>query len=244
MIQSAISQSINRIDTASMYGFGRAESLVGKTISHNRPQIILSTKFGLALEQQELYASTVERHAVILHWNVAPSSIGFIKACAEGRRRNFYNVRLAVWFGSVQHCTCTRLKQNDVGQAFWNRTIEDIDTISAAPLSCALITTVPLSLMELEDRSSHYGQWKIILHLGIAKWARVLLSTYHVGVSFKAQTFHQKGLLAAKILFPVSSTERRLFNIIAAEPAQSLLTYNRPSRPSCWGRLQSKTYYS
>ena len=144
MIQSAISQSINRIDTASMYGFGRAESLVGKTISHNRPQIILSTKFGLALEQQELYASTVERHAVILHWNVAPSSIGFIKACAEGRRRNFYNVRLAVWFGSVQHCTCTRLKQNDVGQAFWNRTIEDIDTISAAPLSCALITTVPL----------------------------------------------------------------------------------------------------
>ncbi len=46
-IQCAIDNGVNLIDTAPMYGFGQAETLVGRAIRGRRDRVILATKCGL-----------------------------------------------------------------------------------------------------------------------------------------------------------------------------------------------------
>jgi len=46
-IRAAIEHGINVVDTAPVYGFGRAEEIVGKAIAHARADVIIATKVGL-----------------------------------------------------------------------------------------------------------------------------------------------------------------------------------------------------
>jgi aryl-alcohol dehydrogenase-like predicted oxidoreductase len=46
-IRAAIEHGINVVDTAPVYGFGRAEEIVGKAIAHARSDVIIATKVGL-----------------------------------------------------------------------------------------------------------------------------------------------------------------------------------------------------
>ena len=46
-IHAAIDEGINLIDTAPAYGFGRAETVIGKAIRDRRDQVVLATKCGL-----------------------------------------------------------------------------------------------------------------------------------------------------------------------------------------------------
>lgn len=46
LIDEAIEQGINYLDTADLYDFGQNETLVGKAIKHRRHEIILATKVG------------------------------------------------------------------------------------------------------------------------------------------------------------------------------------------------------
>ncbi|MDF2613297.1 MAG: aldo/keto reductase [Clostridia bacterium] len=46
-IQEAISQGVNLIDTAPVYGFGHSEEVVGKAIKDRRSKVLISTKCGL-----------------------------------------------------------------------------------------------------------------------------------------------------------------------------------------------------
>ncbi|MDF2595719.1 MAG: aldo/keto reductase [Clostridia bacterium] len=52
-IQAAISQGVNLIDTAPVYGFGHSEEVVGKAIKDRRSQVLVSTKCGLRWTDQE-----------------------------------------------------------------------------------------------------------------------------------------------------------------------------------------------
>jgi len=55
-IRTAVDRGINFIDTAPVYGFGRAEEIVGKALRErgNRDQVILATKVGLAWNGSEI----------------------------------------------------------------------------------------------------------------------------------------------------------------------------------------------
>jgi aryl-alcohol dehydrogenase-like predicted oxidoreductase len=46
-IHAALHQGINLIDTAPVYGFGTSEEIVGRALSGNRSQAVISTKVGL-----------------------------------------------------------------------------------------------------------------------------------------------------------------------------------------------------
>jgi methylglyoxal reductase len=52
-IQAAISQGVNLIDTAPVYGFGHSEEVVGKAIKDRRSQVLVSTKCGLRWTDKE-----------------------------------------------------------------------------------------------------------------------------------------------------------------------------------------------
>jgi aryl-alcohol dehydrogenase-like predicted oxidoreductase len=54
-INAAVERGINLIDTAPVYGFGRAEEIVGKALalSRQRDQVILATKAGLEWNERE-----------------------------------------------------------------------------------------------------------------------------------------------------------------------------------------------
>jgi methylglyoxal reductase len=52
-IQAAISQGVNLIDTAPVYGFGHSEEVVGKAIKDRRSQVLISTKCGLRWTDQK-----------------------------------------------------------------------------------------------------------------------------------------------------------------------------------------------
>ncbi len=56
-IHEALGRGINLIDTAPAYGEGYSEELVGKVLKQygKRDQIVISTKFGLALEKNSAY---------------------------------------------------------------------------------------------------------------------------------------------------------------------------------------------
>lgn len=51
-IETAISNGINMIDTAPVYGNGHAEELVGRIIKNRRDKIIIATKCGLDIENR------------------------------------------------------------------------------------------------------------------------------------------------------------------------------------------------
>lgn len=52
-IQVSIDNGVNLIDTAPIYGFGRAEEVVGKAIHGRREKVLLATKAGLVWEGSE-----------------------------------------------------------------------------------------------------------------------------------------------------------------------------------------------
>ena len=47
LLETAIDHGISYFDTARMYGFGRAESILGKLTSRNRRRMIIATKAGI-----------------------------------------------------------------------------------------------------------------------------------------------------------------------------------------------------
>lgn len=53
-VKAAFDQGINLIDTAPIYGFGKAEEVVGKAIQGKRDQIILATKCGLIKKNSKI----------------------------------------------------------------------------------------------------------------------------------------------------------------------------------------------
>ena len=53
-IQRAIDLGVNFIDTAPIYGFGRAEEIIGKAIAGRREKVILATKCGLRWKAESL----------------------------------------------------------------------------------------------------------------------------------------------------------------------------------------------
>ncbi|MBI4707981.1 MAG: aldo/keto reductase, partial [Candidatus Omnitrophica bacterium] len=53
----AIDLGINLIDTAPIYGFGRAEEIVGKAIKGKRDKVIIATKCGLIKEDKDIKTS-------------------------------------------------------------------------------------------------------------------------------------------------------------------------------------------
>ncbi|VAX34968.1 hypothetical protein MNBD_UNCLBAC01-709 [hydrothermal vent metagenome] len=54
-VRAAIEQGINFIDTAPIYGFGRAEHIVGKAIKGKRDSVIVATKCGLSWKGKQVW---------------------------------------------------------------------------------------------------------------------------------------------------------------------------------------------
>ena len=56
-IHSALDSGINLIDTAPVYGFGKSEEIVGKTLKQygNRERVVLATKVGLNWKDQQVF---------------------------------------------------------------------------------------------------------------------------------------------------------------------------------------------
>jgi aryl-alcohol dehydrogenase-like predicted oxidoreductase len=52
-VQAALDQGINLIDTAPMYGFGRSEEIIGRSIAGRRDKVVLATKCGLVWDREE-----------------------------------------------------------------------------------------------------------------------------------------------------------------------------------------------
>ena len=52
-IDAAIDHGINLIDTAPMYGYGRSEEIIGKTIGSKREKVVLATKCGLRWDDKD-----------------------------------------------------------------------------------------------------------------------------------------------------------------------------------------------
>ena len=54
-VHAALDQGINVIDTAPIYGYGRAETIVGKALRGRRDQAIVATKCGLRGKGKDIY---------------------------------------------------------------------------------------------------------------------------------------------------------------------------------------------
>ncbi|MGB9553603.1 MAG: aldo/keto reductase, partial [bacterium] len=82
-IQASIDRGVNLIDTAPIYGFGRAEQIVGKAIKGRRDRVIIATKVGLVWDSEEgefsFYADdlwpTGEPSKYKVYRNLKPASI-------------------------------------------------------------------------------------------------------------------------------------------------------------------------
>ena len=48
LLEQALELGVNHFDTATLYGFGKNESLVGSVLKHHRDQIFLASKCGMA----------------------------------------------------------------------------------------------------------------------------------------------------------------------------------------------------
>ncbi|HEX2226267.1 MAG TPA: aldo/keto reductase [Candidatus Binatia bacterium] len=59
-IRGAIDQGINFIDTAPVYGFGRAEEIIGKALAESglRDRVIIATKTGLSWNGREIFRNS------------------------------------------------------------------------------------------------------------------------------------------------------------------------------------------
>jgi len=53
-VHAALDSGVNFIDTAPIYGFGRAEQIVGKAIKNKRDKVILATKCGLVWQGKNI----------------------------------------------------------------------------------------------------------------------------------------------------------------------------------------------
>jgi len=66
-IETALANGVNLIDTAPVYGFGKSETIVGKTIKklNCRSNIILATKFGLQWDEKERIRRNSSRERIL-----------------------------------------------------------------------------------------------------------------------------------------------------------------------------------
>lgn len=54
VVSAAIDSGINLIDTAPIYGYGRAETIVGKAVTKKRDKVLLATKCGLVWQGKRI----------------------------------------------------------------------------------------------------------------------------------------------------------------------------------------------
>jgi D-threo-aldose 1-dehydrogenase len=66
LLDTAIDCGITYFDTARMYGFGRAESILGKLLSHRRDRIIIATKAGILPASRSIPVRVLNRGANLL----------------------------------------------------------------------------------------------------------------------------------------------------------------------------------
>src|SRR5580704_13980543 len=62
-IQAALDRGITLIDTAPVYGFGRAEELVGRALEggNRRERVLIATKFGLEWRDEKIFRNAAPR---------------------------------------------------------------------------------------------------------------------------------------------------------------------------------------
>jgi len=66
-IKTALENGVNLIDTAPVYGFGKSESIVGRTLKslNRRDDIIIATKFGLEWDDNERIRRNSSRNRIL-----------------------------------------------------------------------------------------------------------------------------------------------------------------------------------
>lgn len=72
-INSALDVGINFIDTAPVYGFGRAEKLIGEAIRSRRTELILATKCGLFWKDNSIESTFINNSANAIKKNIEES---------------------------------------------------------------------------------------------------------------------------------------------------------------------------
>jgi D-threo-aldose 1-dehydrogenase len=66
LVETAIDCGITYFDTARMYGFGRAEGILGKLLSHRRDRITIATKAGILPASRSIPVRVLNRGANLL----------------------------------------------------------------------------------------------------------------------------------------------------------------------------------
>jgi aryl-alcohol dehydrogenase-like predicted oxidoreductase len=88
-IETAVDNGMTTIDTASVYGFGKSEELVGKAIKGKRDKVQILTKFGMSWEgnQGEFYFDTKDENGKELKIYRHSSKEKVIKDCDSSLKR-------------------------------------------------------------------------------------------------------------------------------------------------------------
>lgn len=73
LLETAVDCGITYFDTARMYGFGRAEGILGELAARNRDQLILASKAGILPQSRSLFVRAMGRGVRLLH-NAVPAS--------------------------------------------------------------------------------------------------------------------------------------------------------------------------
>lgn len=73
LLETAVDSGITYFDTARMYGFGEAESIVGDVLRGRRDRFIVASKAGIIAENRSLRQRALNRSVALLH-RLAPRS--------------------------------------------------------------------------------------------------------------------------------------------------------------------------
>jgi aryl-alcohol dehydrogenase-like predicted oxidoreductase len=96
-IETAIDNGMTTIDTASIYGFGLSEELVGKAIKGKRDKVQILTKFGMSWEDKkgEFYFTTKDNSGKVVDIYRHASKKKVLQDCDDSLRRlNVENIDL------------------------------------------------------------------------------------------------------------------------------------------------------
>lgn len=88
-METAIDEGMTTIDTASIYGFGLSEELVGKAIKGKRDKVEILTKFGMSWEGKdgEFYFTTKDNSGKVVDIYRYASKKKVLRDCEESLRR-------------------------------------------------------------------------------------------------------------------------------------------------------------
>jgi aryl-alcohol dehydrogenase-like predicted oxidoreductase len=88
-IETAVAEGMTTIDTASVYGFGLSEELVGKAVKGKRNSVEILTKFGMSWSEKkgEYYFSTTDNNGVSTDIYKYASREKVINDCESSLRR-------------------------------------------------------------------------------------------------------------------------------------------------------------